>query len=274
MGKYDPLGDHLRSLHEDHWVARFSEIDHILGFALPRSARVHSAWWGNERSGTHSHARAWMEAGWLVHEVSLGQGRITFGRVPSGRPAGVSSPHKRMLATRADPFHYGKADLPPRTERLEDNVAAGTTALVAIGLGWSKVGPVRLDMYGELAFPSLREEPGLYRFRFTRDGMAHAYVGETNRLRRRLHHYRNPGPSQQTNIRMNILLKKVIQDDIIVEVDVLQSPLATTNVCSRSEPPDLSIKSDRLILERVALDELRQNNIVVLNSHAGSVAGR
>lgn len=273
MSKYDPLGSHLRSLHEDRWIARFSEIDDILGFALPRSARVHREWWGNEKSGTHSHARVWIEAGWLVHEVSLGQSQVAFRRSPSGRPSGVGSSHKRVLATRADAFHDGKAGLPPRTERPESGDVAETTVSAAIRLGWSKVGPIRLDMQGELAFPSLQEEPGIYRFQFTRGGMAHAYVGETNRLRRRLHHYKNPGPSQCTNIRKNRLLKEVLREGIKVEMDVIQSPLPSMNVGGIWSRPDLSIKSISLTLERAALVELHYNNIIVLNFHSCSVTG-
>src|SRR3954454_20254987 len=97
MSKYDLLGNHLGSLDQDRWTASLSEIDRILGSALPHSARVRREWWGNERSGTHSQARAWMKAGWLVHEVSLGQSRVTFQR--SRTLAGAGSLKGRMAAT-------------------------------------------------------------------------------------------------------------------------------------------------------------------------------
>ncbi len=55
----------------DRWDASFSEIEAILGERLPVSARRHGAWWANERVGTHSHARAWLAAGFETSPVAL-----------------------------------------------------------------------------------------------------------------------------------------------------------------------------------------------------------
>lgn len=56
----------------------FAQIELVLGFTLPASARKHSAWWGNEAKITHSHALAWREAGWQVDHLSLAQERVIF----------------------------------------------------------------------------------------------------------------------------------------------------------------------------------------------------
>jgi hypothetical protein len=79
-GSYSPLGDHLRRLDVDEVALAFAEVERILGRPLPRSARRHRAWWANERSGTHSHARAWLEAGWRVDAVNLAAEWVRFRR--------------------------------------------------------------------------------------------------------------------------------------------------------------------------------------------------
>lgn len=79
-GSYQPLGDHLRAADGSRVGLSFAEIERILGRSLPASARKHRAWWSNERSGSHSHARAWMDAGWHVAAVDFNAGRVEFGK--------------------------------------------------------------------------------------------------------------------------------------------------------------------------------------------------
>lgn len=88
MGKYEPLGDHLRALPEDRWNASFDEIERILGFRLPNSARDHRAWWSNHSGGNHSQAAVWVEAGWETREVDQAGGRIRFERIRGARRGG------------------------------------------------------------------------------------------------------------------------------------------------------------------------------------------
>jgi hypothetical protein len=81
MGKYDPLSAHLRSIRDRRITLSLVEIEAIISSALPRSARVHRAWWANEEAGSHTHARAWMRAGWKVEEVDLGRSWVRFVRI-------------------------------------------------------------------------------------------------------------------------------------------------------------------------------------------------
>ena len=76
--KYDPLYDHLANNPETVIALSFSEIERILGFALPASARRHQAWWANEREGTHSHARSWLEASYKTQGVDLNAQTVRF----------------------------------------------------------------------------------------------------------------------------------------------------------------------------------------------------
>ena len=68
---------------------------------------------------------------------------------------------------------------------------------------WREVGEVRLDMAGKPEFPTLSAKPGVYAFRFTGHEGTTLYVGEAENLQRRAAHYRNQGPSQATNVRLN-----------------------------------------------------------------------
>ena len=82
-GKYTPLFRHLMEFGGKRWPATFAEVEVVLGFPLPKSARKHSAWWANEQDGQHSHARAWLAAGWRTSEVSLTAQTLVFEREPA-----------------------------------------------------------------------------------------------------------------------------------------------------------------------------------------------
>lgn len=84
MGVYDPLNQYPASSKEDVIKMTFSEIENLLGRPLPKSASKYSAWWENEgRLGysspnSHSHARAWLDAGYKVAKLDIGGMGVTF----------------------------------------------------------------------------------------------------------------------------------------------------------------------------------------------------
>ena len=80
-GKYTPLYRYLITRTSFCWRASFGEIETVLGFDLPASARRHPAWWANQDGGGHSHARAWREAGWKTREVDLKAETLVFERM-------------------------------------------------------------------------------------------------------------------------------------------------------------------------------------------------
>lgn len=69
-GKYTPLKEYLQSLEKKEDTLTFSEIEEILEADLPQSAYKYSGWWAN---GGHAHAEYWLEAGWRVEELELGE---------------------------------------------------------------------------------------------------------------------------------------------------------------------------------------------------------
>lgn len=81
IGKYEPLFHHLTALEATEWRASFREIEAILGFALPASARRHQAWWSNQKSGAGPiQSRAWQEAGWRTRNLNLTAQTVVFER--------------------------------------------------------------------------------------------------------------------------------------------------------------------------------------------------
>jgi hypothetical protein len=80
MGKYDPLQDYLGAASEPLLRLTFAQVERILGISLPASARKHPAWWANEKVGTHSHARAWLDAGYQTQRLDLNAQTVEFTR--------------------------------------------------------------------------------------------------------------------------------------------------------------------------------------------------
>lgn len=84
--KYRNLYYHLHDLQVAEWRASFKEIETILGFKLPPSARLHRPWWANQKNpGTHTHSQSWAAAGWITADVDLRAEALTFRRKSSRR---------------------------------------------------------------------------------------------------------------------------------------------------------------------------------------------
>ena len=90
-GKYRRLYTHLCSLPARAWRTTFGEIESILGFELPASARLHRPWWSNQSGGSgHSQALAWSVAGWETASVDMDSETLLLR--PRKRPPAISSP--------------------------------------------------------------------------------------------------------------------------------------------------------------------------------------
>ena len=80
-GKYQRLYAHLCDLQDQIWRTSFPEIESILGFNLPESARLHRPWWANQSKGNgHSQALAWVVSGWETSEVDMDAETLVFRR--------------------------------------------------------------------------------------------------------------------------------------------------------------------------------------------------
>ena len=87
-GKYQRLYAHLCGLQDQEWRTSFGEIEAVLGFELPASARLHRPWWANQKSGVgHSQAMAWTVAGWETAEVDMDTETLLLRRREPGEDA-------------------------------------------------------------------------------------------------------------------------------------------------------------------------------------------
>jgi hypothetical protein len=86
MSKYDPLKHFLQARPGGETPMTFAEIETVLGFHLPDSARKFPAWWSNN-TGTHVGVSAWRDAGFRTARVDIAAGRVTFVRADTERGA-------------------------------------------------------------------------------------------------------------------------------------------------------------------------------------------
>ena len=80
-GKYAPLHRHLSNLDAREWSTTFREVERILDFHLPASARTYREWWANH--GGNPQGKAWVDVGWKVEHVNLRTERVVFRRTRS-----------------------------------------------------------------------------------------------------------------------------------------------------------------------------------------------
>jgi len=131
-------------------------------------------------------------------------------------------------------------------------------------LQWRAIGQVEIDDQSKLRFPRVSTAPGIYRFRISRTGGTKAlYIGESDNLQRRFSHYRTPGPTQQTNLRISALLLDLLGTD--GEVAVAVSETAWITMSSNEKKADFSYKSHRRLFEQFAITAEHASDIESLN---------
>jgi hypothetical protein len=83
MAKYDPLRDHLAGLPrgQNRATLSFTRVEELLGEPLPPSARAYDDWWrGRARWRKVIESRPWETVGWVVDDLDLRIGFVTFRR--------------------------------------------------------------------------------------------------------------------------------------------------------------------------------------------------
>ena len=78
MGKYEPLGQFLKSQHRDFVPMTFQEIESILAAKLPPSKK-YPAWWSNNPSNNVM-TKQWLDAGYETESVDIETGKLVFRR--------------------------------------------------------------------------------------------------------------------------------------------------------------------------------------------------
>ncbi len=89
MGKYAPLGDHLRKQRTTLVQMTFAQIERVIGSKLPKSQR-HPAWWSNN-PWNNVMTKVWLDAGFETEQVDVEGRKLVFRRVGSATPAADNS---------------------------------------------------------------------------------------------------------------------------------------------------------------------------------------
>lgn len=77
MSKYEPIRHYLSEAAREAVRMTFREMEAVLGFRLPASARRHPAWWANNPSN-NTMTRQWLAAGYETAQVDIGRETLVF----------------------------------------------------------------------------------------------------------------------------------------------------------------------------------------------------
>lgn len=237
--KYAPLVEHLKEQTSDLWRATFTEIEKILGSPLPASARNYPAWWANEKGGSAQRA-SWTTAGWQTENLNLTAGRVDFRRVRNNIGAINHETKKASRSQKKDLFAPPDAGQETKEETTLD-----------LRWKWLRLGSVSLDTDGRLKFPPSPIAPGVYRLVIEESGTSQCYVGESENLMRRFGHYRRPGPTQHTSIRINRELQTAAQRGAAITLQIVSN--AYVDIKPPDRLVDLNRKVERRLLENAVL---------------------
>lgn len=114
MSKYNPLSERLSAHAGDEWGVTFSELESVLGFPLPKSARTNRAWWTNAPDKAHS--RAWAAHGWTVGDIDHAAERVVFRKGAASGAVLVEAAHLQPLADADHAAGPVLAEPPPQPE--------------------------------------------------------------------------------------------------------------------------------------------------------------
>ena len=250
---YESLGEFLDDQISDHVALSFDQIEQIIQRKLPKSARTYDAWWSNSPV-ERRHNETWLKRGWTTCDLNRNSGTVKFirGTLPT-------LPQKPLRAT-AERRTMADGEQVPKLK------AAPTAAVhdIALNFEWQMSGNVVLDPNGSVLFPGVTNGAGLYRLRLDGDGRSQVYIGESVNLRRRFGNYRGPGPTQQTSLRINALLKESIARGAVIAVDIVTEGVKLTiNGCQVSV--DLTDKAMRRMIEHAAIVATGGTDIEIAN---------
>lgn len=250
---YQPLGEFLDHQTRDHVALSFDEIERIINRKLPPSAGTYVAWWSNSPvEGRHN--EVWLVRGWSTTELNLKSRSVKFIRTgspaPSNRPARAGI--KRSIAVQ---------DKEPLVLSAAPTAAAHDIKLT---FEWRMLGNIVLDTSGSVAFPFVTNGAGLYRLRLDGADKSQIYIGESVNLRRRFGNYRGPGPTQQTSLRINALLKEWLEAGATIAVDIITHGVELS-INGASTSVDLSDKAVRRMIEHAAIVAAGGTDIEIAN---------
>ena len=214
------------------------------------------------------HSSTWLESGWRTSGLNLTSESIWFHRKSYQDPQSDDQTEEKTTGS-GQVEKEGSETKPVQEYEFTDargssNNVVESTYRVGMNFEWEVLGEVSIDSHSKLAFPKTPNQPGLYRLTVFEDSGRLVYFGETDNLRRRFSQYRNPGPYQATNLRLNKLFYDAIADGQTIELAIMVDH-AWIEIDERERKADFSIKSDRLLLENGAIVSAQSEKLQLLN---------
>jgi hypothetical protein len=107
MSKFELLTRYLSSLSTGERRMSFREIEEVLGFDLPPSARKHRPWWSNNPQNS-AMTKAWLAAGFRTEQVDMAGETLVFSKASSANPATRAEARAPQETPRRSPFGWLK----------------------------------------------------------------------------------------------------------------------------------------------------------------------
>lgn len=82
MGKYERLGEFLKSQRTKEVPMTFGEIERVIGSKLPPKSPQYPAWWSNNPTNNVM-TKVWLAAGFRTEQVDTKARKVVFRRVES-----------------------------------------------------------------------------------------------------------------------------------------------------------------------------------------------
>ncbi len=102
VSKFEPIRQFLDALPQGERRMSFGEIEDILGFRLPPSARRHRPWWSNNPSNS-AMTKAWLAAGCRTEQVDMAGEKLVFKKANGSVSVLVDQGHDSQ-APRRSPY--------------------------------------------------------------------------------------------------------------------------------------------------------------------------
>jgi hypothetical protein len=200
-----------------------------LEFDLPHSAYDHRAWWSNPSSPSdHPHAQSWLEAGWIVDTVNLKDKRVCFRRT-GPRPS----------------FTNRRKAIDEKNIGMTQNIKGMQFLL---DFGFEEAGEWFLeDDSLQIRLKRHKNERNIL-YAFVAQGKIQ-YIGKSNQtLLGRMNGYKNPGPTQSTNINNNARIKELLHANITVKILVFVPKEA---VIYREVPVNIAAGVEEILITKI-----------------------
>ena len=85
MGKYDRLGEFLKSQRTREVPMSFADIERVIGSKLPPNSPQYPAWWSNNPTNNVM-TKVWLAAGFRTEQVDTKARKVVFRRVEQKPP--------------------------------------------------------------------------------------------------------------------------------------------------------------------------------------------